>query len=108
TQTTISPEDVIDLTEKYWPENPVSSANKLLRKLNDNGALKNKIRIKFWQENRLRRTSLIGYAGLKDIFNKDKGKASKTYDIFFSLYKKQNKIKDYVSFCFVFINNFLL
>lgn len=108
TQTTISPEDVIDLTEKYWPENPVSGANKLLRKLNDNGVLKNKIRIKFWQENRLRRTSLISYAGLKDIFNKDKGKASKTYDIFFSLYKKQNKIKDYVSFCFVLINNFLL
>lgn len=108
TQTTISPEDVIDLTEKYWPENPVSGANKLLRKLNDNGVLKNKIRIKFWQENRLRRTSLISYAGLKDIFNRDKGKASKTFNIFSSLYKNQNKIKDYVDFCFVLINNFLL
>jgi DGQHR domain-containing protein len=108
TQTTISPEDVIDLTEKYWPENPVSDANKLLRKLNDNGVLKNKIRIKFWQENRLRRTSLISYAGLKDIFNIDKGKASKTFNIFSSLMKNQNKIKDYVDFCFVLINNFLL
>jgi DGQHR domain-containing protein len=108
TQTTISPEDVIDLTEKYWPQNPVSSANKLLRKLNDNGVLENKIRIKFWQENRLRRTSLISYAGLKDIFNKDKRKTSKTFNIFSSLYKNQNKIKDYVDFCFVLINNFLL
>ncbi len=108
TQTTISPEDVIDLTEKYWPENPVSDANKLLRKLNANGVLENKIRIKFWQENRLRRTSLISYAGLKDIFNKDKRKTSKTFNIFSSLYKNQNKIKDYVDFCFVLINNFLL
>ena len=108
TQTTISPEDVIDLTEKYWPENPVSGANKLLRKLNDNGVLKNKIRIKFWQENRLRRTSLISYAGLKDIFSKDKRKTSKTFNIFSSLYKNQNKIEDYVDFCFVLINNFLL
>jgi len=107
TQTSIPTEDVIDLTEKYQPEEPVSNANKLLRKLNKYGVLKNKIKIKFWQENRLKRTSLINYAGLKDIFNKG-GRKSKTYEIFFSLYKSQDKIKNYVDFCFIIINNFLL
>jgi len=103
TQTKIIPEDVIDLMEKFYPDDPVVSANKLLKKLNKNDFLTNKIKTKFWQKEKIKRTSLIRYSGLKEVFKK----SSKTYRIFNKAYKKQKKIKDYDDFCFILINNFL-
>ncbi len=103
TQTRIKPEDVIDLLEKYYKDHPVAKANKLLKRLNNNGVLKGNIKIKFWQDERIKRTSLLSYSGLKDIFDERK----KTHKIFFDIYKKQHKIKDYIDFCFILINNYL-
>lgn len=103
TQTRIKPEDVIDLVEKYYKDSPIAKANKLLRKLNNNGILKGSIKIKFWQDERIKRTSLISYSGLKGIF----GERKKSHKIFWDAYKKQNKIKNYIDFCFILINNYL-
>ncbi|MCD6448056.1 MAG: DGQHR domain-containing protein, partial [Thermoplasmata archaeon] len=103
-QTYIKGEDIIDLMEKISPEAPVTKANTLLKKLNENGVLENKIRFKPWQEDRIRRTSLIRYSGLKHIFDE---KNKKTYKIFYNAYEKQNKIKDYINFSYVLINNYL-
>lgn len=103
TQTRIKPEDVIDLLEKYHKNYPIAKANKLLKKLNNNGILKDNIKIKFWQNERIKRTSLLSYSGLKDIFDERK----KTHKIFFDLYEKQHKVKDYIDFCFILINNYL-
>ena len=103
TQTRIKPEDVIDLVEKYHKDHPIAKANKLLKRLNNNGILKGNIKIKFWQDQRIKRTSLLSYSGLKDIFDERK----KTHKIFFDIYKKQKKIKNYIDFCFILINNYL-
>ena len=103
TQTRIKPEDVIDLMEKYHKDYPIAKANKLLKKLNNNGILEGNIKIKFWQDERIKRPSLLSYSGLKDIFDERK----KTHKIFFDIYKKQHKIKDYIDFCFILINNYL-
>jgi DGQHR domain-containing protein len=103
TQTRIKPEDVIDLVEKFYKNSPIADANRLLRKLNENGILKNKIKIKFWQEDRIKRTSLISYSGLKNIFEKD----TKSFKIFREAHKKQRKIKDYGDFCFILINSYI-
>lgn len=103
TQTRIKPEDVIDLVEKYHKDYPIAKSNKLLRELNNSGILEDNIKIKFWQDERIKRTSLISYSGLKDIFDESK----KTHKNFFDIYKKQYKIKDYIDFCFIIINNYL-
>lgn len=103
TQTKITSDDVIDLMENFYPKDPIASANKLLKKLNKNGFLTNKIKTKFWQKEKIKRTSLIRYSGLKQVFKK----SSKTYRIFSEAHKKQKKIKDYDNFCFILINNFL-
>jgi DGQHR domain-containing protein len=103
TQTRIRPEDVIDLVSKYYHDDPTAYANALLGKLNAHGILENKIRVKFWQEERIKRTSLITYSRLKDIFDKKK----KSNEIFQGAFQRQTIIKDYVDFCYVVINNYL-
>ncbi len=103
TQTRIKPEDVIDLVEKYHKDYPIAKSNKLLRELNNSGILENNIKIKLWQNERIKRTSLISYSGLKDIFDESK----KTHKIFSDIYKKQYNVKDYIDFCFIIINNYL-
>jgi DGQHR domain-containing protein len=103
TQTKIEPDDVIDLMETLEPNDPIALANGLMRRFNENGVLMNKIRIKFWQDDRIRRPSLIRYSGLKDAFNDKR----KTYRIFHNAFQRQNVVKNYVDFCFLLMNNYL-
>jgi len=105
-QTSIMSEDIIDLVEKYDKENnePVIEANLLLKKLNENGFLRNKIKFKPWQDDRIKRVSLIGHSGFKEIFDKKK----KTHKLFWEAYEKQTKIENYSDFCFILANNFLI
>jgi hypothetical protein len=103
TQTRIRPDDVIDLVSKYYRDDPTAHANALLNKLNARGLLENRIRVKFWQEDRIKRTSLITYSRLKDIFDEKK----KSNEIFQKAFQRQTIIKDYVDFCYVLINNYL-
>lgn len=103
TQTRIKPEDIIDLSEKFLKDSPVAQANILLKKLNKNGILRNKIRVKFWQKDRIKRTSLISYSGLKEIFDK---RRKDKHDIFIRLFEKQKHIKIFTDYLFVIINNY--
>ncbi len=103
TQTRIKPEDVINLTVKLDPKNPTSKANVMLEKLNQKGALSGMIKTRFWQQDRIKITSLIRYGGIKDIFYEK----SKTHKIFYNMFEKQTKIKDYVNFCYIIIENYL-
>ena len=103
THTKIKPEDVIDLMEIFYPDNPISKSNELLKKLNEKGPLANKIKVKFWQSKKIKRTSLIMYGGIKFIFNKK----SNTFSIFDLIFKSQKKIKEYSDFCHVIITNYL-
>jgi DGQHR domain-containing protein len=110
TQTRVKPEDLIDLLEQYYKNSPEAYTNRLLKKLNSKGVLENKIKIKFWQRDKIKRTSLIGYTGLKDIFNDvqtKNGKYKIGYEIFEIAFKKQKKIKDRLDFCYLIINNYL-
>jgi DGQHR domain-containing protein len=101
-QTRISPEDEIDLSEKYGIDPLVGSANYLVRKLNEAGALQNRIKVKFWQTQRIQRTSLIKYSGLKTLFDSKK----QTYKAYHSLFDQQSIITDYRDYCYVLLNNF--
>jgi DGQHR domain-containing protein len=104
TQTKISPEDLIDLVERIYPSDPVSQANRLLTVLNgESGVLKDKIKVKFWQEKRIKRTSLIKFSGLKDVFDSTKH----SYGIFSAAHQKQKKILSYPDFCCILMNNYL-
>ncbi len=47
TQTKIDAEDIIDLKERIYPDDPAAHANKLLKRLNGFGALKDKVRVYF-------------------------------------------------------------
>jgi len=103
-QTYIKAEDFIDLTEKLYPDDPITKVNKLLRMLNEKGVLGDKIKFKPWQEERIKRTSLINYSGLKNIFDSNK----KSYKIFTKAHEKiDGIISDYINFCFILINNYL-
>jgi len=103
-QTKLSSEDVIDLTSILNEKLPQSKANNIIKQLNKEGPLINKIRTKFYHEGRLYRTTLIRYAGLLEMFNPN----SKTYSIFFEIYKKQKKvIKKYDDFCLELIKIYL-
>jgi len=102
-QTYIKTEDIIDLEKILHPTSPIVRANELLEKLNKNGVLKNKIKFKPWQSERIKRVSLISYSGIKDIFDETK----KTYKIFYEAYKRQAKIQSYTDFCYILINNYL-
>lgn len=106
TQTRIRPEDVIDLVGKFRPDHPKAHANVLLTKLNAHGVLENKIRVKFWQEDRIKRTSLITYSGLQDVFDSEK-KNNQSYRIFRKAFTRQTAITDYLDFCFILLNNYL-
>lgn len=106
THTKIKPEDVIDLMEKFYPDDPISKSNKLLKKLNAKGPLANKIKVKFWQSKRIKRTSLIMYGGIKSIFDEE-SKSKITFPIFNSIFKSQKKIKKYLDFCHIIITNYL-
>jgi DGQHR domain-containing protein len=103
TQTKISPEDLIDLIERLYPKNSIARANRLLKRLNEKGVLENKIKVKFWQDYRIKRTSLISYSGLKDVFDERK----RSYRIFREAYDRQNVFSSYLDFCYVLINNYL-
>lgn len=103
TQTKIEPDDVIDLMERLEPKDPIALANGLMRRFNENGVLMNKIKVKFWQDDRIKRPSLIRYSGLKDVFNDKR----KTYRIFYSAFQRQNVVTNYVDFCFLLMNNYL-
>ena len=102
-QTRISPEDIIDLAEKYDKYSSTTKANKLLKDLNNNGVLYKKIKIKFWQVDKIKRTSLIQYSGLKEMFEEN----GRSYDIFKNAFNKQDKITNYEAFCFIIVNNYL-
>jgi len=103
-QTKLSSEDVIDLTSIIDRTLPESKANNIIKKLNKDGPLINKIRTKFYHEGRLYRTTLIRYAGLLEMFNPK----AKTYSIFYKIYNKQKKIiKDYDEFCLELIKIYL-
>jgi DGQHR domain-containing protein len=103
TQTRIRPEDIIALTAKLNPNDPVSRAHILLTRLNQKGPLLGLIKVTFWQEKKIKITSLIRYGGIKDIFY-DK---SKTYKIIHSTFEKQTKVPDYADFCYILIANYL-
>ncbi len=107
-QTKISPEDIIDILERYHKDDPVAQANKLLRSLNslNYDGLKGKIKFKFWETDKIKRTSLINYSGLKALY--DNKKSKKSFDSFRSLHKSvSSNVKNYDDFCFIVINNFL-
>jgi DGQHR domain-containing protein len=103
TQTRIRPEDIIALTTRLSPHNPVSKAYILLEKLNAKGPLRGMIKVKFWQENRIKVTSLIRYGGIKDIFYEK----SRTHKIYRSAFEKQKKVTDYADFCYILIENYM-
>jgi DGQHR domain-containing protein len=103
TQTRIKAEDLIDLYSKLYPDADISMANRLLITLNSTGILKSRIKFKPWEENKIKRASLISYSGLKDIFNKK----TKIYAIFNGLFEKQSKINNYVKFCSIIIDAYI-
>jgi len=88
-QTYIKSEDIIDLERILHPSSPIVKANELLEKLNKNGVLKDKIKFKPWQDERIKRVSLISYSGVRDIFNESK----KSYKIFYEHIKSRQKYK---------------
>ena len=103
TQTKLAPEDVIDLIEKLEPRNPTARANRLLIRLNGTGVLAKKIRIKPWQSDLIKRTSLIKYSGLEPIFSE--GKVS--YQILHGSFASQQVIASYDDYCYILIENYL-
>lgn len=111
TQTHIKPEDVIDLMAKYqeYEKDPKVSANRLLLQMNGRGrgVLRNKIKRKWWQTDKIKRTSLISYAGLESMFREPKKKKNSTYQVFRKAFESQNVVTDYVDFCEAIIEGFL-
>lgn len=103
TQTRIRPEDIIALTARLDPQNPVSKAYTLLEKLNDKGPLLGMIKVRFWQEDRIKIATLVRYSGIKDIFNEK----SKTHEIYYSIFEKQTKVANYADFCSLLIENYI-
>lgn len=107
-QTKISPEDIIDILERYYKNDPVAHANKLLRALNSQNidGLESKIKFKFWEVDKIKRTSLINHSGLKTLFN---DKKQKPFNAFTNAHKLVlSKINNYDDFCLILINNFLI
>ena len=107
-QTKISPEDIIDILERYYKNDPVAHANKLLRALNKENTygLEGKIKFKFWESDKIKRTSLINHSGLKTLFNDKKPKPFSAFKNAYGLISSE--INNYDDFCLILINNFLI
>jgi DGQHR domain-containing protein len=103
TQTKLSPEDVIDLIQRLNPEDPVAKANRLLVRLNGTGVLAKKIKLKPWQNDLIKRTSLIKYSGLEFIFSEGK----KSRQILNSCFSRQHVFASYEAYCYILIENYL-
>jgi len=120
TYTKIKGEEETDLREMLYENDPVSKANRLLRKLNqENDLLQNKIKIKpfdneYFGKSLLPKTTLIRYSGLKEIFKSGSTngskKGSKTFKIFSEIYQKveaKGDFKNYEDFVFWIVDSFL-